>query len=111
MSDTHHILARLIGVLEARKENPPPRSYTAKLFAGGVATIGEKITEEAGELVEAAAETGEEGRAHLVHETADLLYHTLVMLVHRGVAFSEIESELARRFGVSGIDEKEARTQ
>jgi phosphoribosyl-ATP pyrophosphohydrolase len=85
------------------------KSYTAKLLAGGVTKIGPKVTEEAAELVEAAAEPGDEGRAHFVYEAGDLLYHTLVLLRWRGVDLAEVEQELARRFGVSGLDEKASR--
>lgn len=85
-------------------------SYTAKLLAGGVAKIGPKVTEEAAEVVEAAVEPGDEGRAHFVYEVGDLLYHTLVLCRWRGVELAEVEAELARRFGVSGIAEKENRS-
>ena len=105
------VLARLMGVIEDRKTNPPPKSYTTSLLAGGVAKIGEKIIEEAAEVVEAAGEPGEESRQHLVYEAGDLLYHLLVLLAHRGIPLSEVEAELARRFGVSGIDEKAQRSQ
>jgi phosphoribosyl-ATP pyrophosphohydrolase len=98
-----------MGVIEDRKANPPAKSYTTSLLAGGVAKIGAKITEEAAEVVEAAGEEGEAGRQHLVHEAGDLLYHLLVLLAHRDVPLGEVESELARRFGVSGIDEKAQR--
>ncbi|MCA9268695.1 MAG: phosphoribosyl-ATP diphosphatase, partial [Planctomycetales bacterium] len=84
---------------------------TTSLFAGGVAKIGEKILEEAAEVVEAAGEPGEEGRAHLVREAADLVYHLMVMLAHCDVSLAEVEAELGRRSGVSGLDEKAARKQ
>ncbi len=103
------ILAKLMAVIADRKANPPERSYVASLLKGGLAKIGPKITEEAGEVVEAAAEPGEAGADHLVHEVADLLFHTFVLLGERDIAWSRIEAELARRFGVSGIDEKESR--
>jgi phosphoribosyl-ATP pyrophosphohydrolase len=77
----------------------------------GVPKIGAKIVEEAGEVVAAAAEPGEPGRAHLVHEVADLVFHTLVLLGHQEIPWSEVEAELSRRFGVSGITEKESRTR
>ncbi|MGL4513539.1 MAG: phosphoribosyl-ATP diphosphatase [Lacipirellulaceae bacterium] len=86
------------------------KSYTARLLAGGVAKIGPKVTEEAAELVEAASEQGDAGRAHFVYEAGDLLYHTLVLLRARGVDLAEVEQELARRFGVSGLEEKASRT-
>jgi phosphoribosyl-ATP pyrophosphohydrolase len=98
-----------MGVIESRRDNPPERSYTTSLFAGGVGKIGGKISEEAAEVVEAAAEPDEAGRMHLVHEAADLVYHLLVMMAHRGVALDQLEAELAGRFGVSGLEEKAAR--
>ena len=78
------------------------------LFAGGVEKIGEKIREEAEEVVEAAGEPGEQGRRHLIREAGDLIYHLLVMLGYRDVKLAEVEAEIARRFGISGIDEKAA---
>lgn len=105
------VLARLMAVIEDRKANPPPKSYTTSLFGGGVAKIGGKIVEEAAEVVQAAGEPGEDGRAHLIHESADLIYHLLVMLGYREIALAEVEAELARRFGISGIDEKASRQQ
>ena len=103
------VLAALMAVIEDRRANPPEKSYTTKLFRGGVPKIGEKIMEEAAEVVEAAGEEGDEGRQHLIYEAGDLIYHLLVMLGHREIALSEVEAELARRFGVSGIDEKASR--
>jgi phosphoribosyl-ATP pyrophosphohydrolase len=103
------VLHRLMGVIEDRRRNPPPRSYTSTLFAGGVPKIGAKIVEEAAEVVEAAGEAGEEGRQHLTEEAADLVYHLFVLLAQREVRLSEVEGVLARRFGVSGLDEKESR--
>jgi len=98
-------------VIIHRKENPSPGSYTSRLMAGGVEEIGRKITEEAAEVVEAAGESGPQGHAHLVHEAADLIYHLLVMLGHADTNLTEVEAELARRFGVSGLEEKAARGQ
>ena len=90
--------ARAVGALARtiaeRKANPPPGSYTAKLFAGGVDRIGKKIGEEATEVVIAAKN---DDRAELVWETADLLYHTLVLLAERGIALDDVGSELSRR--------------
>lgn len=86
-------------------------SYTAKLLAGGVAKIGAKITEEAAEVVEAAGEPGEEGRQHTIAEAGDVLYHLMVLLAHREITLGEVESELARRFGMSGLEEKASRDQ
>lgn len=109
MSSSQSVLGQLMAVIEDRKANPPPKSYTNQLLAGGVSKIGGKIFEEAAEVVEAAGELGEPGRKHLVHEVADLIYHLFVMLAHRDIPLSEVESELAGRFGISGIDEKASR--
>jgi phosphoribosyl-ATP pyrophosphohydrolase len=106
-----HVLAQLMAVVEDRKANPPAKSYTTTLFAGGVAKIGEKITEEAAEVVEAAGEAGEEGRSHLIREASDLIYHLFVMLGYRDVRLTEVEAELAKRFGISGLDEKASRAK
>ncbi len=91
MSD---ILHQLYARIESRKTNPPPDSYTAKLFAAGEDEIVKKIGEEAIEVIVAAKGQGD---ARLVAETADLVYHTLVLLAARGIAWSAVEDELARR--------------
>jgi len=93
----------------ARQAAPDEKSYTAKLLAGGVEQIGGKILEEAAELVEAAGEPDEAGRQHTIREAGDLVYHMLVLLASRGVRLEEVEAELARRFGVSGLEEKASR--
>ncbi len=87
-------MTELARVIADRKANPVEGSYTAKLFAGGVDRIGKKIGEEATEVVIAAKNAD---RAELVWETADLLYHTLVLLAERGVSLDEIGAELSRR--------------
>jgi phosphoribosyl-ATP pyrophosphohydrolase len=111
MSD-RSILNALMEVIAERKANPPAeRSYVADLLRGGVDKIGAKIVEEAAEVVEAGGEPGEAGREHLVREVADLVFHTAVLLGYRDVSWTAVENELARRFGISGIAEKEARTQ
>jgi phosphoribosyl-ATP pyrophosphohydrolase len=99
-------LESLERVVTARKAAPSARSYTSRLLAGGVPAIGAKVTEEAGELVEAAAR---EPTDRVVAEAADLVYHMLVLLAARDVPLAAVEAELARRFGVSGLDEKAAR--
>ncbi len=110
MNATDSVLRQLMSVIEQRKRELPARSYTTTLFQAGTAKIGAKITEEAREVVEAAAEPGEAGREHLQHEAADLLYHLLVLLAHRETSLAEVERVLAGRFGISGIDEKESRS-
>jgi len=105
------ILHRLMGVIESRKVAEPKASYVARLLQDGRAAIGAKITEEAAELVEAAAEPGDVGKQSLIHEVADLWFHSLVMMGWRGVSLEEVEQELERRFGVSGLCEKRSRTE
>jgi phosphoribosyl-ATP pyrophosphohydrolase len=111
MPDPSNVLAQLMRTIEERKIHRPAKSYTTKLLDAGAAEIGKKITEEAAEVVEAAEELGSPGHDHLVHEAADLVYHLLVMLAWRGVTLDEVEAELARRFGISGLDEKASRAR
>ena len=103
------VLSRLMQLIEERRASQPEGSYTTRLLKGGVEKIGSKITEEAAEVVEAAGEPGEAGQQHLVREAADLIYHLLVMLAHREVNLDQVEAELARREGISGLEEKASR--
>lgn len=105
MTDT---LERLAEVLEARKQADPDSSYVAELYAKGLDAILKKVGEEATETVIAAKGGSSE---QLVYETADLWFHTLVMLAHQGLGPAAVLSELERRFGLSGLDEKAARQQ
>jgi phosphoribosyl-ATP pyrophosphohydrolase len=102
-------LDRLERTIASRAANPKEKSYTCQLLAGGVPKIGAKVTEEAAEVVEAAGESGEAGRKHFLHEVGDLLYHLLVLMRFRDCTLIDVETELARRFGVSGLDEKASR--
>jgi phosphoribosyl-ATP pyrophosphohydrolase len=95
--------------IATRAASASDKSYTTQLLAGGVDKIGAKIREEAAEVVEAAAEPGDAGREHLIREAGDLVYHLLVMLRHRNCSLADLETELARRSGVSGLVEKAAR--
>jgi phosphoribosyl-ATP pyrophosphohydrolase len=106
VSQDRGILDQLMAVIVDRKANPSEKSYTAKLLAGGVAKIGGKITEEAAEVIEAAGESGSDGREHTISEAADLIYHLFVLLALRDVTLEEVEAELAGRFGISGLEEK-----
>lgn len=98
--------------IHQRAAEMPQGSYTTKLIAGGVAAMGAKITEEAAEVVE-AAEALESDRAadrnHLVYEACDLIYHLWVLLGSRGITVDQLRSELARREGTSGLEEKRQR--
>jgi phosphoribosyl-ATP pyrophosphohydrolase len=102
-------LDELEQTIAARAEIPSAKSYTCELLAGGIETIGAKIIEEAAEVVEAAAEPGDAGREHFVREVGDLIYHLLVMMRLRNCTLADLEGELARRSGVSGLEEKAAR--
>ena len=104
-----HELAVLEETLRQRRALPAgARSYAKTLFEGGATAIGAKITEEAGELTRELCAT-EPRRERIVAEAADLLFHALVGLVDRDVPLSEVLSELARRAGTSGLDEKAQR--
>ena len=106
------ILNALSDLLAQRKANPPAeRSYVVSLLQAGRPKIAAKIMEEAEEVVEAAEEEGDAGREHLTKEVADLVFHSMVMLTARDVPWQGVEEELARRFGISGIVEKESRNR
>ena len=103
MSD---VLRELAAVLEARKTAAPNSSYVAGLYAKGLDAILKKIGEEAAETL-LAAKGGD--RQQIVHEVADLWFHTLVLLAAQGLTPDDILQELARRFGTSGLVEKAGR--
>ncbi len=111
MSDSLEPISRLMNTLLQRARTMPEGSYTTKLLRGGVERIGSKIREEADELINAASESGDDGRDHFVYEAGDLIYHTLVLLAWRGVDIDEVAAELARREGTSGLAEKASRKQ
>ena len=102
------VLTRLADVIEARREADPRSSYVAGLLHGGRDAVLKKIGEEATETVLAA----KAGKAEsVVYETADLWFHSLVMLAERGFTSRDVLAELERRFGVSGVQEKAARSE
>ncbi|QEP42951.1 phosphoribosyl-ATP diphosphatase [Ectothiorhodospiraceae bacterium BW-2] len=105
MSDT---LTRLAEVLEQRKQAAPDSSYVASLHHKGIDSILQKVGEEATETIIAAKG---ESREAVIYETADLWFHTLVMLSHLNLHPNQILQELERRFGLSGLDEKAARSK
>jgi phosphoribosyl-ATP pyrophosphohydrolase len=100
------ILNRLHQTLEARKDADPQSSYVAKLYAKGIDSILKKVGEEAAETI-IAAKDGD--KAQIIYETADLWFHTMVMLSHLGLHPDDVLNELARREGLSGLEEKAAR--
>ena len=104
MSDD--ILERLTRTIEARKQAAPDTSYVAKLFSKDEDAVLKKIGEEATEVL-LAAKGGD--KTHLVYETADLWFHCMVLLARHGLSAADVMNELARREGVSGIEEKAGR--
>lgn len=100
------IIKELFEVLKARKGASAKESYVASLYAKGLEKILSKVEEESGELMEAARE---KNSVELVHELADLWFHTMVLLADRGVEIEEVFEELRTRFGTSGIVEKLSR--
>ena len=100
------VLATLADKIASRKFASADQSYTAKLLSQGVAKCAKKLGEEAVETALAAV-TGD--KQHIASESADLLYHLLVVLAATGVSLSDVMAELERRQGLSGIAEKAAR--
>lgn len=101
-------LEELAAVLEQRKQADPGSSYVARLHRDGLEAILKKVVEESFEVT-MAAKDGD--REHLVYETADLWFHTLVLLSHSGLGPGDVMEELARRFGTSGLEEKARRDE
>jgi phosphoribosyl-ATP pyrophosphohydrolase/phosphoribosyl-AMP cyclohydrolase len=100
------LLPRLWAELLSRKEAGADRSYTRKLLDEGAAKIAAKVREEGDELARALEGESDE---RVISESADVLYHALVGLIARGVTLRDVEAELARRFGISGLAEKASR--
>ena len=94
---------RVYDVILKRKESSPENSYVAYLMDGGTDIILKKICEESSELIIAAKN---ENRTEQIHELADLWFHMLVLMVHKGITLTDISRELENRFGQSGFDEK-----
>ncbi|WP_108502215.1 phosphoribosyl-ATP diphosphatase [Paracoccus indicus] len=99
-------LQRLAATIESRKTADPDSSWTAKLLAKGPEKCAEKFGEES---VEAIIEAVKGDRARLTSEAADVIFHLLVMLAARDVTLADVEAELERREGTSGLTEKAAR--
>ncbi len=102
------VLTQLAAIIEQRKQADPDSSYVSKLHHKGLDTILKKVGEEATETV-IAAKGGDLDQ--VIYETADLWFHTLVLLSHMGTGPDAVLNELARRFGTSGIDEKASRNK
>lgn len=106
MSSMNDTLARLARVVESRRDADPDKSYVARLFAKGPDAVLKKIGEEATETVMAAKDGVPE---KIVYETADLWFHCLIMLAQHGLGPEQVLAELARREGLSGLEEKALR--
>ena len=102
------ILKQLAEVLEQRKQAEPDSSYVAKLYSKGLDSILKKIGEEATETVMAAKDGNKE---QIIYETADLWFHTLVLLAQQDLHPDQVLAELDRRFGLSGLEEKANRNK
>ena len=94
---------RVFDVILKRKQSSPEKSYVAYLMDGGTDIILKKICEESSELIIAAKN---ENRSEQIHELADLWFHMLVLMGHKGITLTDISLELENRFGQSGFDEK-----
>ena len=99
-------LERIAAVIESRKGADAEKSYVARLLAAGEDAVLKKIGEEATETV-LAAKSGD--RLHLVRETADLWFHSMILLARHGLGPGDVLAELHRREGIPGLDEKAAR--
>ena len=106
MSDS--ILTQLDCILDERKSAASDSSYVASLYQKGINTILKKVGEEAAETIIAAKELDKKA---IVYETADLWFHTMVMLKHHDLSSNDVLQELNRRFGLSGLKEKASRTK
>jgi phosphoribosyl-ATP pyrophosphohydrolase len=102
------ILQRLAQTIEARKNADPAQSYVAKLLNSSEEKILKKIAEEAAETIMACKDNDQ---AQIIYETADLWFHCLIMLARHNISPEAILSELERREGISGIEEKLSRSQ
>lgn len=110
--DLTQVLKQLDAVLEQRKNASADTSYVASLHAKGLNKILEKVGEEATETILAAKDAVKGGELdNVVYETADLWFHTLVMLSNLGASSDDVLKELARRFDLSGLEEKASRTK
>ena len=103
------IILEIAAILEKRKGSSANSSYTKSLFDKGLKEILSKVSEESEELIEVAVSQKENKKKKLIHETADLWFHTMVLLSHEGINAEEVLDELETRFGVSGLDEKASR--
>lgn len=100
--------AAVYATVEERKKNPPAKSYVVSLLNKGTDTILCKMAEETGEVIKAAREQTPE---QLKKELCDLFFHAMVLMANKDITLADIEAELGKRHGISGIDEKESRAK
>ena len=103
------ILFKLADQIKKRRDSNREDSYVRSLLDDGTKKINEKIFEEVLELIEAASEVNDTKKKKVIHETADLWFHTMVLLENEGLEFEDVLSELESRFGTSGHEEKSSR--
>ena len=103
---TGAVLAAVFGTVEERKKTMPEKSYVVSLLRKGTDAICCKVAEEAGETIKAAREQGTE---HLTKELCDLFFHAMVLMADKNISLADLEAELGRRHGISGLDEKASR--
>jgi len=106
MTQTYGVIDTLYHIIQDRKSADPTKSYSAKLLQGDINSMLKKVVEEAGEFAFAIKDNDEK---EIIYEAADLTYHTLVALCSKNISPDRIKQELAKRFGMSGIEEKNNR--
>ncbi len=102
------MLAAVFDTVDERRRTMPEKSYVAKLLRAGPDAICCKLAEETGETIKAAREQTKE---QLTKELCDVFFHAMVLMASKDVSLADIEAELGRRHGVSGLDEKAARNR
>jgi phosphoribosyl-ATP pyrophosphohydrolase/phosphoribosyl-AMP cyclohydrolase len=108
VNTSYGVIDNLYHVIESRKNDDPQKSYTAKLLQGKENSMLKKIVEEAGEFTFAIKDNNEE---EIIYEAADIVYHMMVALASKNIHPDRVKQELARRFGLSGIEEKNSRVE
>ena len=102
-------LKKLFQLIEERKTSTSEDSYVKSLFDKGISGINEKVLEESLELLEASSDLSDNKKQKVIHETADLWFHTMILLSNEGIKIEQVIEELESRFGTSGHLEKASR--
>ena len=106
-ASTGRVLAEVFKTVQERKQTMPERSYVAKLLGAGTDAILCKVAEETGEVIKAVRE---QDKSRQISELCDLFFHTMVLMADKDITLDDLEIELGKRHGISGIDEKESRS-